>query len=102
MSITSKDDLKKKQIEARKKSIPYTCRILVCSGTGCVASGSRRFMMKCQDSVRELTAYEVNAERCTAYRNVIKTGCQGLCELGPLGSYRTDRSAVCTCAGRGL
>lgn len=56
MSITSKDDLLKKQIEAQEEINSYTCRILVCSGTGCVASGHRRSMMKCADSVRELTA----------------------------------------------
>ena len=40
MSITSKEDLLKKQTEAQEKIESYTCRILVCSGTGCVASGS--------------------------------------------------------------
>ena len=42
MSITSKDDLLKKQIEAQEEINSYTCRILVCSGTGCVASGSQK------------------------------------------------------------
>ena len=41
MSITSKDDLLKKQIEAQEEINSYTCRILVCSGTGCVAFGFR-------------------------------------------------------------
>ena len=42
MSIVSKEDLLKKQTEAQEKMNSYTCRILVCSGTGCVASGSQK------------------------------------------------------------
>lgn len=57
MSITSKDDLLKKQIEAQEEINSYTCRILVCSDTPAVSlPDHRRFMMKCADSVRELTA----------------------------------------------
>ena len=34
MSITSMEDLKNKQAEVKKNLDGYTCRVLVCSGTG--------------------------------------------------------------------
>ena len=36
MSITSMEDLKNKQAEVKKNLDGYTCRVLVCSGTGCI------------------------------------------------------------------
>ena len=39
MSIVSKEDLLKKQAEAKNTLESFTCRVLVCSGTGCIASG---------------------------------------------------------------
>ena len=41
MSITSMEDLKNKQAEVKKNLDGYTCRVLVCSGTGCIASGAQ-------------------------------------------------------------
>ena len=46
MSIKSKEDLLNKQAEVNEQIKSYTCRVLVCSGTGCIASGAY--------SVREL------------------------------------------------
>ena len=34
MTMTSKEDLLKKQNEVRSELQSYTCRVLVCSGTG--------------------------------------------------------------------
>ena len=42
MSITSMEDLKNKQAEVKKNLDGYTCRVLVCSGTGCIASGAQK------------------------------------------------------------
>ena len=35
MSIKSKEDLLNKQAEVNEQIKSYTCRVLVCSGTGC-------------------------------------------------------------------
>ena len=42
MSITCREDLLKKREEAQSEIKSYTCRILVCSGTGCMASGAQK------------------------------------------------------------
>ena len=42
MSIISKEDLLNKQKEVQDTIDTYTCRVLVCSGTGCMASGAQK------------------------------------------------------------
>ena len=42
MSIISKEDLLNKQKEVQNTISTYTCRVLVCSGTGCMASGAQK------------------------------------------------------------
>ena len=42
MSINSREDLLKKQAEVNEQIKSYTCRVLVCSGTGCIASGAQK------------------------------------------------------------
>ena len=42
MSIISKEDLLNKQKEVQDTINTYTCRVLVCSGTGCIASGAQK------------------------------------------------------------
>ena len=42
MSIVSKEDLLNKQAEAKNPLEAFTCRVLVCSGTGCIASGAQK------------------------------------------------------------
>ena len=59
MSITSMEDLKNKQAEVKKNLDGYTCRVLVCSGTGCIASGAQ----KIQDSVRESRVLRLRCRR---------------------------------------
>ena len=46
MSITSMEDLKNKQAEVKKNLDGYTCRVLVCSGTGCIASGAQKIYVE--------------------------------------------------------
>lgn len=54
----------------------YRSHVLVCGGTGCTSSGSNRIM----------TAFEkeLAANHLTEEIKVIKTGCFGLCALGPV------------------
>ena len=84
MSITSKEDLLKKQTEAQEKIESYTCRILVCCGTGCVASGSMKIYEEMKRLCADLDGVEVVAQKDVPHIGIAKTGCQGLCELGPL------------------
>ena len=67
----------------------YDCRILVCSGTGCIATGSNKIHKLFQELVKEIPgillefAPHEEAEHDKLV-GVKKTGCQGFCELGPL------------------
>ena len=50
--------------------------VLVCTGTGCVASGSRQVIAKLNE--------ELKAQGLDKEVKGVETGCQGFCELGPL------------------
>ncbi|MCD7952193.1 MAG: NADH-quinone oxidoreductase subunit NuoF [Synergistaceae bacterium] len=50
--------------------------VLVCTGTGCVSSGSKKVVAKLEE---ELKANSLDKEV-----KIVETGCQGFCEQGPL------------------
>lgn len=67
----------------------YDCRILVCSGTGCIATGSntiykifRELVKETPGVVLQFAPHDEGEHRSLV--GVKKTGCQGFCELGPL------------------
>ncbi len=84
MSIANVEALQKYRKEAQAAIKAYDCRILVCSGTGCVASGAE----KIYDELVKLTAgidhVSVEMQKDVPHIGTLKTGCQGLCEYGPL------------------
>jgi (2Fe-2S) ferredoxin len=51
-------------------------KILICGGTGCTSSGSIKLLNKLEE---ELEAAGIREDV-----NIIKTGCFGLCALGPI------------------
>ncbi|WP_455600613.1 NADH-quinone oxidoreductase subunit NuoF [Cloacibacillus sp.] len=50
--------------------------VLVCTGTGCISSGSKKVIAKLEE---ELKANSLDKEV-----KIVETGCQGFCEQGPL------------------
>lgn len=46
MIIENREALLKEREAAREELASYKCRILVCAGTGCVASGSEKIYQK--------------------------------------------------------
>ena len=54
----------------------YRTHVLVCGGTGCTSSGSARIRERLE---KEIEANGLSDEVC-----VVKTGCFGLCALGPI------------------
>ena len=86
MSIKSKEDLLNKQAEVNEQIKSYTCRVLVCSGTGCVATGSQKIYEKFLEIAKDApgVSIEFGPHDKDAHVGVKKTGCQGVCELGPL------------------
>lgn len=86
MILKDKNDLMEVQKAAVKEIESYDCRILVCSGTGCVASGSEKIYEKFQELAKDIPGVSLvfAPHDENAHVGIKKTGCQGFCELGPL------------------
>ena len=84
MNIANRDALHSIREIALKKLSAYDCRILVCSGTGCLASGSRIIFETMRALCADLPNVTVEQHSHVPHLDVINTGCQGICELGPL------------------
>ena len=56
MSIKSRDDLLNKQAEVNEQIKSYTCRVLVCSGTGCIASGAQKIYDEMYEDLNDLVS----------------------------------------------
>lgn len=84
--IQNKEALMRIREEAEKTLESYDCRILVCSGTGCIATGSEKIYNKFLEIVKDApgVVLEFGSHGPEAHMGVKKTGCQGICELGPL------------------
>ena len=57
-------------------SSKYERHVLVCGGTGCTSSGSQKLIAKLEE--------EFAAKGLTEKVQIVKTGCFGLCERGPI------------------
>ena len=60
----------------------FRTNVLMCAGTGCTASNSAAIY---DEFVKSLEKYELNNEV-----NVVKTGCFGLCQKGPIVAIYPD------------
>ena len=82
--------------KAREKLESYDCRILVCSGTGCIATGSERIYEKFLEIVKDVpgVTLEFAPHDKDAHIGIKKTGCQGVCELGPLVRIQRGKEVV--------
>ena len=54
----------------------YRSHVLVCGGTGCISSGSQQII--------ETLEREIEAQGLSEEVKVVRTGCFGLCALGPI------------------
>ncbi len=67
--------LVKEQAEEMAKHTGYRHQVLVCGGTGCTSSHSLKVIEQLETSLKELGIDDVL---------LVKTGCFGLCALGPI------------------
>lgn len=65
----------REQAEKLAKNTAYRKQILVCGGTGCTSSHSLKVIEQLEQSFKELKINDVL---------IVKTGCFGLCALGPI------------------
>ena len=84
MRINSKEELLNKKAQIEQKLKDFTCRVLVCSGTGCMASGAQKIYDEMVRLCEGIDGVHIEMQKDIPHVGVIKTGCQGLCELGPL------------------
>ena len=61
--------------------------VLICAGTGCVSSGSKKVEAK---FIEQLAAKGLAEEI-----KVVETGCHGFCEMGPLVIIYPDSTFYC-------
>ena len=84
--IHNRDELKECRKKAKADMETAVCRILVCSGTGCIATGSEkiynRFLKLANTTPGVSVMFAPHDE--DQHIGLKKTGCQGFCELGPL------------------
>ena len=87
--IRTKEELSQAKSAAAEQLRKYDCRILVCSGTGCIATGSNKIHEIFEKLVKDTPGVSLVFSPCGGHDDdktvgVKKTGCQGFCELGPL------------------
>lgn len=83
------EELTQAAVAACEQIAKYNCRILVCSGTGCIATGSNKIHEIFEELVKNTDGIQLVFSPCGGHDDekvvgVKKTGCQGFCELGPL------------------
>ena len=84
--IHNRDELKECRQKAKADMETAACRILVCSGTGCIATGSEKIynrFLKLANITPGVSVIFAPHDEDT-HIGLKKTGCQGFCELGPL------------------
>ena len=87
--IQNIEDLSREREKAVAEMNGYDCRVLVCSGTGCIATGSNKIYQLFKDLIGDDPSVQLefaphDEDTHDSKVGVHKTGCQGFCELGPL------------------
>ncbi len=86
--IKTREELLEIKKAAQEEIASYDCRILVCSGTGCIATGSAKIHELFQELTDGIEGIKLEFAPHDKEEHekvgVKKTGCQGFCELGPL------------------
>ena len=84
--IKNREELLMACEQAKQEVASYDCRILVCSGTGCIATGSQKIYEEFLKLAADLPGVTIDFAPHVGGKHVgvKKTGCQGVCELGPL------------------
>lgn len=84
MRIANRTDLITCAEKAKQQIAASDCRIMVCSGTGCIASGSEKVYQKMLELAQHTPGVSVEFDSEAVHVGVKHSGCQGFCELGPL------------------
>ena len=83
MKIENRTELKEYRTECQKRQ-RAKCRVLICGGTGCLAGGSDKIYQKMLELTKNDGNVSVEFGAEIAHTKVMKSGCHGFCEMGPL------------------
>lgn len=86
--MITKMALSERKDNYNKHLAQYKARIMICAGTGCVASGSLKVYDELINKIKEKgigvsVSVELDKEEKEDYV-MAKSGCQGFCQMGPL------------------
>ena len=95
--ISNIDALAKVRETAQQVIAGTHCRILVCSGTGCIATGSEKIYEKFLELAKDHPELTLDFAECGGHDKTLgvkHTGCQGVCELGPLVRIQKGENVI--------
>ena len=84
MLLHNREELQELREKAEEAMHAQKIRVLICAGTGCIASGSKEIYekMKNLSEINENVSVEFGGE--VPHPEIKKSGCHGFCEMGPL------------------
>ena len=84
MLLHNREELQELRKKAEVTLHAQKIRILICAGTGCIASGSKEIYEKMKNlaEVNENVSVDFGGE--VPHPEIKKSGCHGFCEMGPL------------------
>ena len=72
--IRTNDELSQARVAAVQQLNSYDCRILVCSGTGCIATGSNNIHKIFEDLVKDEPNVELVFSPCGGHHEDLEVG----------------------------
>lgn len=84
MLLHNREELQELREKAEEAMHAQKIRVLICAGTGCIASGSKEIYekMKNLSEINENVSVDFGGE--VPHPEIKKSGCHGFCEMGPL------------------
>ena len=94
MFLHNREELQNLRKEAEKRLHAAKLRVLVCAGTGCIASGSKEIYDKMVELSEGNGQVSVEFEGEVPHPEIRKSGCHGFCEMGPSDEDRASRNPL--------
>ena len=84
MLLHNREELQALRKKAEEALHAQKIRILICAGTGCIASGSKEIYEKMKHLAELNANVSVSMDGEVPHPEIKKSGCHGFCEMGPL------------------
>lgn len=84
MRLHNREELQALRKEAEQNLHAAKMRILICAGTGCIASGSKEIYDRMVELTDNHEGVSVEFDGEVPHPEIRKSGCHGFCEMGPL------------------